>query len=151
MRIKSLAVLLLGSSLALFPGVAASTTAEPAVPLCDLLSNADKYDGQDVTVRAVYRLVIHGSVLMSPNCRETYVNMRQVSDYSADKHASKVLRSAIRRNEFQPVEVVVRGTFRSAKQGQCFGQNCFRYELEVRGLLSAAELKKGDISNQQHH
>ncbi len=150
MRVVPSTALILASRLVslgwnFFPPMSAN-----AVPLCDVLSSADQYDGKNVTVRGLYRWVLHSSVLISPYCRKSYVNVRQAPKYSVEKHASKVLRSATKHDEFQPVEVVIRGTFRSAKQGECFGQNCLHYEIEARELLSAEIPKNVHISNQRN-
>ena len=116
------------------------------IPICTVLSDAAKYDGKDITVRGLYRMVIHGSILMSPACGKTYVNMRQASDYRADKHSSSVLRSLTKKDQFQSVDVVLRGTFKVAQHGQCFGQNCLSYEIEDHELLCAQTLKSNGSS-----
>ena len=108
------------------------------IPICSVLSDATKYDGKEITVKGIYRTVLHGSVLMSPACGQTYVNLRQVSAYKADKQASAVMRSITKKDQFESVEVILRGTFRAAHQGQCFGQNCLPYEFEDHELLCAA-------------
>jgi hypothetical protein len=108
-----------------------------AVPLCAVLADASKYDGKEITVTGLYRMVIHGSILMSPACGQTYVNMRQASDYKADKHAAGVVRSLTKKDQFQSVDVVLRGTFRVAAREQCFGQNCLQYEIEDHELQRA--------------
>ena len=49
--------------------------------------------------------------------------MRQAAGYKADKQAVAVVRSLTKKNQFQPVDEVLRGTFRVALQSeQCFGQ-----------------------------
>jgi hypothetical protein len=117
------------------------TVPTKVVPLCTVLSDPASYDGKEITVKGLYRMVIHGSVLTSPACGQTYVNMRQASDYKADKHASAVVRSLTKKDQFQSVEVVLRGTFRVSQQGQCFGQNCLLYEIEDHELLCAESSK----------
>jgi hypothetical protein len=122
------------------------TVPTKAVPLCTVLSDAASYDGKEITVRGLYRMVIHGSILTSPACGKTYVNTRRASDYKADKHASAVVRSLTKKDQFQSVEVVLRGTFRVAPQGQCFGQNCLLYEIEDHELLCAESPKSNGSS-----
>src|SRR5205807_177446 len=100
-------------------------------------SDAAKYDGKEITVKGLYRMVFHGSILTSPACGKTYVNMRQASAYKADKHASTVMKSLTKKDQFQSVDVVLRGTFRVAHNGKCFGQNCLLYEIENHELLCA--------------
>jgi hypothetical protein len=122
------------------------TVSAKAVPLCTILSDAANYDGKEITVRGLYRMVIHGSILTSPACGKTYVNMRQASDYQADKHASAVVRSLTKKDRFQSVEVVLRGTFRVSQQGKCFGQDCLLYEIEDHNLLCAESPKSNGSS-----
>lgn len=84
-------------------------------------------------------MVMHGSVLMSPDCGSDLVNLRQARDYKSSSSAEKIIRSATRKDQFQSVEVVIRGSFHVAKQGKCFGQNCEKFELEDRELISAVK------------
>ena len=112
-----------------------------AVPLCTALADASQYDGKEITVRGLYRMVIHGFVLMSPECGKDLVNMRLASDHKADKHASAEIRKVTRKDQFQSVDVVLRGTFRVAGKGECFGQNCLLYEIEEHELYCAKEAK----------
>jgi len=110
-----------------------SASAE-AIPLCDVLSAASKYDGKVITVRGIYYRVIHGSILTASACEKTKVNMRSASDWKADKHALSLLNS--RAQKSQATEVVLRGTFRVARDG-CLGQTCSLYEIEDHELLCA--------------
>ena len=121
-----------------------------AVPLCKMLTNPETYDGRQVIVHGVYRMVLHGSVLTAPECAGTYVNLREAEGYRADKLALKVIRSAIKKDQFQPVDVVIRGIFRSARQGQCFGQNCLLYEIESRVLLCAQAQSNVPAATERH-
>lgn len=139
MRQATAIVILCASSIGR-PSFAASercSATTSVASLCAIVGDAAKYDGKEVTLRGTYRITIHGSVLMSPDCEATFVNMRWASDYNEDKSASKVVRSLTRKNRFQPVTVVLRGNFRLAREGQCFGQDCLRYEVEGRELLCA--------------
>lgn len=136
-RIALLLLLLASSSLLALARDYPCTAKANAITLCAVLSDPTKYDGQEITVRGLYRMVIHGSVLTSPACGKTYVNLRGAPDYKANKHASAVIRSMTKKGQFQPVEVVIRGTFHVAHQEQCFGQNCLPYEIEDHELLCA--------------
>jgi hypothetical protein len=107
------------------------------VPLCAVIADASKYDGKEIVVRGLYRSVIHGTILMDHACPKADVGLREAPGYKADKHASALLRSLLKKNQFQPVDVVFRGTFRVAREGQCFGQICSLYELETTELVSA--------------
>ncbi len=86
-------------------------------------------------------MVIHGSILMGTTCSQINVNMRQAAGYKADKQAVAVVRSLTKKNQFQPVDEVLRGTFRVAQKEQCFGQICAPYEIEVSELLCASAPK----------
>src|ERR1022692_2054180 len=110
-----------------------------AVSLCTVLSNPSRYDDREITVRGRYRMVFHGSVLMSADCPATLVNLRQANDYKSNPNSDKVVRSIIKHDQYQPVDVVMRGNFHVAQQGQCFGQNCLMYEFEDHELLCAAK------------
>lgn len=117
-----------------------------AVPFCTVVSDAATYNGKEVTVRGLYRMVLHGSLLMGATCSKNKANLRQASDYKADNNALAVLRSLTKKDRFQTVDVVIRGTFRVAHEGQCFGQNCELYELESEELL-CAQKPKSDASS----
>jgi hypothetical protein len=109
-----------------------------ALPLCAVLSNAAKYDGSEITVSGTYRMVIHGSVLMGAECSKVEVNLRQAEGYKVDKHVAAILRALTKKNQFQPVDEIIRGTFRVAKTDHCFGQICASFEIEVRELICAS-------------
>ena len=143
MKTNILLVLLFGACLSSLAGDDRCTPSAEAISICTVLSDAAKYDGKEVTVRGLYRMVLHGSVLTSPACGRTYVNMRQASDYKADKHASAMMRSLTQNDRFQSVDVLIRGTFRVAQQGQCFGQSCLSYEIEDHELICAGAPKQG--------
>ncbi|HTV64470.1 MAG TPA: hypothetical protein VMD98_02640 [Bryocella sp.] len=108
-----------------------------AMSLCAVIADAAKYDGKEIVVRGLYRMVIHGSILMDRACSKIDVNLREAPGYKADKQASSVLRALTKKDQFQPVDVVFRGTFRVAHEGQCFGQGCAGYEIETTELISA--------------
>jgi hypothetical protein len=110
-----------------------------AVPLCTVVSDAATYDGKEITVRGLYRMVIHGSILMGSACPKDNVNVREAPNAQDDKHALAVVRSFYKKkkNRFQPVDEVLRGTLRVAHPGHCFGQDCSPYEIEVTELLCA--------------
>lgn len=109
-----------------------------AVDICTVLAAPQKYDGIDVTVAGLYRVVIHGAVLTGTNCTTTYSSLREAAAYRADSHASSTVKRLLKRDKSQAIAVVVRGKFRVAQQGQCFGGDlCSRYEMELTELISA--------------
>lgn len=112
-----------------------------AIPICAVLANAAKYDGKEVTVSGVYRMVIHGSILTGAACSKDDVNLRRAANWKGNKRAVAIIRSLTKKDQFQPVDVVSRGTFRVAHEGRCFGQNCLKYEIEETELLCAARAK----------
>jgi hypothetical protein len=115
-----------------------------AIPLCDVLTDAAKYDGKDITVRGLYYRVIHGSILTSSACDKAKVNMRLASDWKANKHALSVLNSRARKNH--GTDIVLSGTFRVAHDG-CFGQTCTLYQIEEHELLCAEPPKAVNSSD----
>jgi hypothetical protein len=151
MRITNWVLILIASCLgSLCPsGTTTCTSLESAVPLCSVLSDPGSYDGKEITVRGLYRTVLHGSILMGSACLKTLVNVRGAPDYKANKHALAIIRSATRKDQFQPVNVVIRGTFRVAHEGQCFGQNCLSFEIEDHELLCAETQKPQGSSDGQ--
>jgi hypothetical protein len=108
-------------------------SAEP-IPFCTVIANASVYDGKEITVRGLYHRVIHGSILTGLTCNGK-ANLRQSRDWKADKQAIKLLNARARND--QATEIALRGMFRVAQQGQCFGQTCSPYEIEESMLLSA--------------
>lgn len=82
---------------------------------------------------------IHGSVLMSAACSQTYVNMRQAHDEKPNKKALATIRSLVNKDQFHPVDLVIRGNFRAAYEGTCFGQGCYSHEIEETALLCVIE------------
>jgi len=55
-----------------------------ALALCELVENADRYDRQNVSVRAIYAVGAEQSVLLDPECRDgkdwTYVDFSKLRD-----------------------------------------------------------------------
>jgi len=109
-----------------------------AVDVCALLSNPSESDSKELVIRGLYRVIIHGSIMTGSTCKKVDVNMRRAHEWKGDKRAQAALRTQMKKNPYQFVELVIRGTFRVAQQGQCFGQNCLPYEIEESELLCAA-------------
>src|SRR5262249_2868164 len=113
------------------------TGSAQAMSLCAVIADAARYDGKEVLVKGLYRVLVHRSIAMARACSKTDANLRLAPGYKADKKASSILRSQTKKDQFQPVYVVFRGIFRVAQEGQCFGQICVHYEIEATELLSA--------------
>jgi hypothetical protein len=113
-----------------------------AIPFCAVASDLN-YDNKEITVRGLYRMVIHGSVLTGAKCPNVKANVRLAPDYKVDKKATSVMRShsTSKKDQFEVFDVILRGTFHVAHEGQCYGQNCESYELETRELLCAQKPK----------
>jgi hypothetical protein len=110
---------------------------EQATPICAILADTAKYDGEEILVRGIYRAQIHGSILMGHSCSQIDVNLREIHGYKVNKQTSAVLRSLTKKDRFHPVDVVFRGTFRVAHQLECFGEICAMYEIEITEIVSA--------------
>jgi hypothetical protein len=108
-----------------------------AMHLCAVIANSSAYDGKAIVVSGLYRFVIHGAVLMDRSCPEAEVNLRNAPGYKANKQAWAVMRSLTKKDQFQPIDVVLRGTLHVAREGQCLGEICARYEIEITELVSA--------------
>jgi hypothetical protein len=121
-----------------------------AIPICAALADAAKYDGKEITVRGVYRMVLHGSIITGPGCVQVDVNLRRAANWKGDKHAVAAIRSLTNKDQFRPVDIVSRGIFRVAHDGQCFGQNCLRYEIEETKLLCATAVSTKSSSGSMH-
>jgi hypothetical protein len=108
-----------------------------AIPLCAVIANSSKYDGKLIEVAGLYRFVIHGAILMDRSCPQVEVNLREALGYKADKKAASVVRSITKKDQFQPVDVILRGILHVAHEGQCFGEMCAAYQIEITELMSA--------------
>ena len=142
MRVRSVLVVSI-LFLAMFGPMAAAQNVGNSPPahaldICSLIASPAEYDGKEVIVTSLYRMIIHGAILMGKGCSDVNISAKETDDYKADKHASDVLRRLLKKDRFGPVEIVVRGTFHLAHQGQCFGgEICSRYQVEIAELLSA--------------
>jgi hypothetical protein len=108
-----------------------------AMPLCEVIANSSKYDGKLIEVAGLYRFVIHGAILMDRSCPQAEINLRESPGYKADKKAASVLRSITKEDQFQPVDVILRGILHVAHDGQCFGEMCAAYQIEITELMTA--------------
>jgi hypothetical protein len=108
-----------------------------AMPLCALIANSSKYDGKVIEVEGLYRFVIHGAILIDRSCPQVEVNLGESPGYRADKKAESVLRSITKKDQFQRVDVILRGILHVAHEGQCFGEMCAAYRIEITELINA--------------
>lgn len=109
-------------------------------PLCIILNDAANYDGKLITVRGFYVKWGHGPALVwndpENNCCLRPVNIRAAKGERQQKEAASVIKS-YEEGFDGSVDEVVRGTFHVAHNGNCFGQDCLAYEIDVTDLLSA--------------
>jgi hypothetical protein len=135
MRISAIAILMLTACSAgrvqdCERGVSANAT-----PLCLVAATPNAYDGQEITITALFQNEPHDAVLFSNDCGIA-VNLARTSDYEIS--GDRLLKSLLKHNRFRKLDVVLRGTFRIAKEEQCFGSGCRKYEFQERQLLCAA-------------
>jgi hypothetical protein len=122
--------------LAAHEGGANSVGGTEPMSLCSVVANVRAYDGKEIVLKAQYRLIFHGSLLSSPECDkpETKVNLRDSAHSRITERDRKLLAQLTRKH--LPAQVVVRGVFKVARMGQCFGQDCDPFELEATEWIS---------------
>ena len=115
------------------------------ITVCNICSNPKDYDGKMIVISGIFKRIFHGSIIEGcESCSKSEINFRLSSDYSSEKSVKEAFTSATRNNQYAPVAVVVRGVFRVAKQGECFGQICAIYDIEVNEMLSAKPLTRSE-------
>lgn len=114
-----------------------SSQSAQAVDICSVTSDPTAYDGKEIVVRGLWRMIIHGSILWGKGCPTVEVNLTEVAGFKANKKALSLVRSLAKKDQFGSVEVVFRATFSVAHERQCFGQICAPYQVETTELLSA--------------
>jgi hypothetical protein len=113
-----------------------------AIPICAVVSDPTNYEGREILVTGLYRFAVHGSLLIGEACSQIEVNLTTASVHKDNKEATSAMRRLVRKDEFRPVEVVMRGTFRTGHEGQCFGQFCAPYQFEDSELVAARPQSK---------
>jgi hypothetical protein len=106
---------------------------ESALALCDVLGSAE-YRDKEVTVHAKYQETPEYALLFGDGCHG-FVSVRYGEHYKESSAGSRSLRRLLRKSPNAVVEVVVRGRFRAAAAGTCFGAGCASYELSVDEFL----------------
>jgi|LSQX01.3.fsa_nt_gb hypothetical protein len=118
------------------------------ISVCDICSNPNDYDGRRIIITGVFKRIFHGSILEGcESYPKSEINVRLSPDYRSEKSVRKAFASLTRKNQYAPVEVVARGVFRAAKQGECFGQICAIYDIEVNEMLSAKPFHRSEQTN----
>jgi hypothetical protein len=112
-----------------------------AIPICTVLTDAAKYDGKEIIVKAIYTAAIHGSYITGAACSDVGINLKRTEHWHAEKRALNTIRSLTKKDPFHSVEIVVRGVFRKAYSGTCYGPNCMGYEFTESELFCASDVK----------
>jgi hypothetical protein len=117
--------------------MAASDKDQVAPPIvmtvCQIVSAAAEYDGKEVAAKGVYWRTVHGAVLSAPECRDAKVNISFGAKVKGARADMKTLGRLADAQE--TADVAFRGVFRMAHQGQCFGQDCYPYQIQVDDVL----------------
>ncbi len=97
---------------AAFPALvmAQASSSVQAVDICTVVSNAAQYDGKEILVQGLWKMVIHGSLLKGNECPKVEVNLTQTQDYKANKKASSLVRSLAKKDQFGVVHSTSRVT-----------------------------------------
>jgi hypothetical protein len=98
-----------------------------AVDICSVTSDPIVYEGKEIVVRGLWRMIIHGSILWGKACPTVEVNLTEAAGFKANKKALSLVRSLAKKDQFGSVEVIFRATFIVAHEGQSFGQICAPY------------------------
>lgn len=137
--------LMVGIAGVLFTCVAAgSSTVDKPCPvvaqeldICAVIANAANYDGKEVTVGGVFETGPIETVFIGHVCPNDFVNVRQSENWRGDPSAVAKTRPGSKKQKYLEFGEVIRGTFRVAREGQCFGPNCQLYDIEESELLCA--------------
>jgi hypothetical protein len=109
---------------------------EPPVTFCDLVRNPEKYNGQEVSVRATYRYGFEWSELYCLDCLDK--GKAWLATGSLDDASARFLKRAPGAGI---VNLTVQGVFVS---GGTFGHRTgYRYRIEAHKISSVAVIQKG--------
>jgi hypothetical protein len=128
----------------------ARAAAKSPLQLCDALAAASQHNGKTILVEGLYMRVFHGSILSAPGCtavEHPEVDLRTSPTFHGSKTDLAVLNKLTAKGG--PVDVVLMGTLRVARKGQCFGQTCQPYEIVVSKLLRPSPVKGDNRSHWQ--
>lgn len=114
-------------------------TASQPLDVCDLIDHAMEYNGKTVYAGGLWKATPHGTLFIGSSCTETPVSLRQAAGYKANRLALRAFRKLTKKDHSAVVAAVFRGSFRVARQGECFGEFCSRYEMEIVELASVQE------------
>jgi hypothetical protein len=105
-------------------------------PLCEALQSTSSHETKEVMIRGVLQLVPeHGSILFSEQCRSATARVHDGATVS-DSDRETMIRLLGRDNPI-PIDVVLKGVLRSAKEVECFGEMCAQYDFEWTHIICA--------------
>jgi hypothetical protein len=87
-----------------------------ATPVCNLISDQQRYVGQRVLVTGLYDSTPRGGLLYGPKC-EALVWLSGASDVPDDERSRRVIEAAFIQNKSARVPVVVSGIFQLRLDG----------------------------------
>jgi hypothetical protein len=134
-------LLLFAAGLIATPGEERAIT-PTVMSVCQIASRAADYDGHEVAAKGIYWRTVHGAVLSASECRDQKVNIRLNAKFKAGKKDLRTLGRLA--NGQQAADVVFRGVFRLARQGQCFGQDCRPFQIDADELLEVHQRHQGE-------
>ena len=109
---------------------------QPRITFCDLVRNPDKYNGQEVTVRATHRFGFEWSQLYCLDCLDKGKAWLETSglDEASEREFRKLPSAGI-------VNLTVQGVFVS---GGTYGhQNGYRYQISATRISDVRVILKG--------
>ncbi len=126
--------------LILFLLLTIAAPAQGVMNFCDLLRNAERFNGKEVTVRATYRYGYEWSQLYCLKCADegkVWLELPSALDY--DNDSQKALRKMPKGSGI--VDVTVRGVFTS---GATYGHgNMYRSQLRAMKITDVFVIQKG--------
>jgi hypothetical protein len=114
-----------------------TTSADGMVAYCDLVTDPDKYDGKEVTVRATYRYGFEWQEVFCMECRKIAKTWLEF-DGELNRESKARLKKFPR--DQGTVNATFTGTFHSSKGP--YGDGGYRFQFDVRAISSVEVLSK---------
>ncbi len=113
----------------------------PAVGFCDLLHDADKYNGKTVRIETTYEHGIHMATFYNPTCMmPSGLPFTAKVSFADDRDGTAALNKIskfLKHSRTNEVPVTVIGVFRMENPAGAVNTDFARYAFEVKRLLSA--------------
>lgn len=107
------------------------------VAYCDLVNNPEKYDGKEVTVRAIYRYGFEWQEIFCLECRKVGKTWLEFDDDAAAQYKAALKKFPKHQGT---VNAVITGIFQSSKGP--FGDGGYRFRFVVKGINSVEVITK---------